>query len=270
MPAYTIFDKGGSREDFDELTDDALGADLIFFGELHNNPICHWLQLELTKYMFKESKENAYELILGAEMFETDDQIVIDEYFSKTISQSNFEKESKIWPNYKTDYKPIVEFCRDSGISFIATNVPRRYASLVGKKGFAVLDSLSDHAKTLLAPLPVHADLELPAYKKMVEDMGGSDHGVPCIREAQAIKDATMAHSILINLKKGAKFIHLNGAYHSDDFEGIVWFIRQANPDLKILTITTHEQDNIKNVDKDAVGKADYIILTPKSMTKTN
>jgi uncharacterized iron-regulated protein len=104
----------------------------------------------------------------------------------------------------------------------------------------------------------------------MVEDMGGNDHGIPCIREAQAIKDATMAHFILINLKKGAKFIHLNGAYHSDNFEGIVWFLRQANPELKILTISSGEQDNIQKLEDETIGKADYIILTPKSMTKTN
>lgn len=79
MPAYNIFDKDGSREDFDELAGDALYADIIFFGELHNNPICHWLQLELTKYMYQESKANNFELILGAEMFETDDQIVLDD-----------------------------------------------------------------------------------------------------------------------------------------------------------------------------------------------
>jgi uncharacterized iron-regulated protein len=54
-------------------------ADVFFFGELHNNPIAHWMQLELTQALH-EAKEG--KVILGAEMFETDNQVLIDEYFA--------------------------------------------------------------------------------------------------------------------------------------------------------------------------------------------
>ncbi|TAF00991.1 MAG: hypothetical protein EAZ80_03290, partial [Runella slithyformis] len=66
-------------------------------GEYHNNPICHWLQLKLTKDLFKQKGEN---LVLAAEMFETDNQLVLNEYLSGFIKETNFEKEAKLWSNF--------------------------------------------------------------------------------------------------------------------------------------------------------------------------
>lgn len=75
-------------------------------------------------------------LILGAEMFESDNQVILNEYLAGLISQSSFENEARLWPNYKTDYKPLVEFAKTNKLQFVASNVPRRYASLVNSKGF--------------------------------------------------------------------------------------------------------------------------------------
>lgn len=79
---------------------------MVFFGELHDNPIAHWLELEITKDLYSEKGKN---LILAAEMFETDNQIMIDEYYSGSIKESSFEGEVRLWSNYKTDYKPLLK-----------------------------------------------------------------------------------------------------------------------------------------------------------------
>lgn len=267
LPAYKLFDKDCDRTDWDDLVDDAMEADIILFGELHNNPICHWLELELTKAVYKEMKDKK-NFVLGAEMFETDDQLKLDEYLAGIISESNFEKEAKLWNNYKTDYKPLVKFAKDSGLKFIGTNIPRRYAAVVAKKGVPALDSLSPEAKQCYPPAPIEMDLELPAYKKIKEDMKDT-HGMPFIVEAQAIKDATMANSILKNFQKGQKFLHYNGSYHSNNFEGMVWFLKKANPKIKILTIASEEEENIDKLSDENKGLADYIIVIPSTMTKT-
>ncbi len=231
------------------MVEDALKADIVFFGEQHNNPISHWLELELTKDLYAEKNGN---LILGAEMFETDNQLILDEYLSGQIAQKNFEKEAKLWDNYQTDYKPLVEFAKTNKLSFVATNIPRRYASLVNKKGFEGLDSLTSDAKKYIAPLPVKYDPELKGYKSMLEMMEGQEggaggHVTENLPKAQAIKDATMANSILKYLKPGTTFLHYNGAYHSDNYEGIIWYLKQEKPELKVLTISTVEQDTIRS-----------------------
>jgi uncharacterized iron-regulated protein len=87
--------------------------------------------------------------------------------------------------------------------------------------------------------------------------------------EAQALKDATMAHFIFKNLKPGFNFFHLNGAYHSDYFEGIYWSLKKKNKNLKIVTISTVEQKNIEKLDQGNLNKADIIIAVPDDMTKT-
>ena len=266
-PAYRIFDTKGKQVKYSSMIKEATKADMIFIGELHNNPISHWLELQITKDVFDEKEGN---IVLGAEMFESDNQLIIDEYLNGDIKTKNFEKEVRLWSNYSTDYKPLVEFAKENKLDFIATNVPRRYAALVNKKGFEGLDSLTDAAKQFIAPLPVDYDPDVACYKAMIEMMGGlGGHVTENIPKAQAIKDATMAHFILKNWSKGQTFIHYNGSYHSDDYEGIVWWLKQKNPELNILTLTTVEQDTINSVAEESLGTADYIIAVPSDMTKT-
>ncbi len=158
-PAYLVYDKNGNLSDYDKMLLAVNQADIVFFGELHNNPICHWLTLQLAKEMY-ENKGGR--LVIGAEMFEADIQLVLDEYMNGTIKENNFEAESKLWVNYKTDYAPLVNLAKENGLKFIATNLPRRYASLVAKSGLSALDSLSRPAKNFIAPLPIKVDLQLP------------------------------------------------------------------------------------------------------------
>ena len=207
-------------------------------------------------------------------MFETDNQLILDEYISGKIKTSSFEAEAKLWPNYKTDYKALVEFARKNKIPFIATNIPRRYASLVNKSGFEALDALSKDAKSFIAPLPFDYNADLNCYKQMLKtdsssNMGASSHITPNLPKAQAAKDATMAHFILKNRNKGQVFLHFNGCYHSDNFESMVWYLKEAKPKLKILTISSVEQEAIDTLAKVNINKADYILCIPESMTKS-
>jgi len=268
-PAYYLFDKNGNETKFKDLLKDAASSDIILFGESHNDPICHWLELEITKGLFEESGDK---LVLAAEMFETDNQLLLDEYLSGLIKTKSFEDEAKLWDNYKTDYKPLVEFAKEKNLRFVASNVPRRYASLVNKVGFDTLNTISKEAKDLIAPLPIAYDPELPGYKgmiKMMEDAGQGSHATLNLPKAQALKDATMAYFILKNFRTGQKILHFNGSYHSDNFEGINWYLKNQNPGLKIMTITTVAQDTIENLKDENIGKADFIICVPSNMTKT-
>ena len=267
-PAYQFFDVKGKKAGYEDMLKKAVQSDIVFFGEMHDSPICHWLELELTKDLFSEKTD---QLVLGAEMFEADNQLLLNEYMSGKVKEKNFEEEARLWKNYKTDYKPLVKFAFDHKIPFIATNVPRRYASLVNKQGFVALDSLSAEAKTYFAPLPIPFDPELPGYKGMIDMMRSIDsaHATVNIAQAQALKDATMAYFILRNYKQGKLFLHYNGSYHSENFEGIVWYIKQANPDLKILTIASTEQDDLDSLKSESLGIADFVLCVPSSMTKT-
>ncbi|MCX6298753.1 MAG: ChaN family lipoprotein [Bacteroidetes bacterium] len=260
--AYQLFNAKGKKISYGKMLQVLTEKDIVLFGEFHNNAIAHWLQLEVTK----DCKEKR-NLVLGAEMFEQDNQAVLDQYLRGEIKAKALDSLARLWKNYPTDYAPLVNFAKENKIAFAASNVPRRYASMVSKGGFAILDTISSKEKAWLAPLPIAYDASLPGYKNMVAMMGG--HGGDNLPKAQAIKDATMAHFILKYYTAGSLFIHYNGSYHSDNHEGIGWYITQQRPELKQVTITTVSQKDISKLLAENKGKADFIICVDEDMTNT-
>lgn len=265
-PAYTLFTKDGKVAEYRKMIAELTKADVVLFGELHDNSIDHWLELQVAKDLYAANPK----ITLGFEMFESDDQLVLNEYLAGTIEERHLLSEAKVWDNYKNDYKPLIEFAKEKNLKAVATNVPRRYANLVYRKGIDALNELPGEARHFIAPLPIVIDLELPGYKNMISSMGG--HGAPGsgenIARSQAVKDATMAHLLLQNRGEGI-FIHYHGAYHSQNFEGIYWYLKKASPDLKIATIHSVLQDSIDKLEEKNKNTADYIICIPEDMTRT-
>ena len=266
-PAYRIFTGEGKKSDYEQVIKEISRADVIFFGEQHDNPVAHWLELEITRSLFESKGKN---LILAAEMFETDNQILIDEYFAGIIKESSFEGEARLWKNYGTDYKPLLNFAKEKSLRFVASNIPRRYASAVASGGFEALEKVSAEGLKYIAPLPIEYDPELKCYKDMLSMSGGPEgHSSPNLPKAQAIKDATMANSILRYWHKGDLVIHYNGSYHSERHQGILWYLNKYNHDIKSVTVSTVLQDDISKLNDESMGLADFIIVVPSSMTRT-
>lgn len=261
--AYQLYDKNGKKTDYGKLLNASLKTQVVLFGEFHNNAISHWLQLELTKDLAEKIP-----LVLGAEMIEADNQKQLDQYLRGEINHKKLDSTARLWKNYRTDYKPLVDFAKEKKLAFIATNIPRRYASKVSQNGFEVLAGLSDEEKSWIAPQPIPYDENLPGYVAMKEMMG--DHGSPNMMKAQAVKDATMGYFINQNLRPGSVFIHYNGSYHSDNFEGINWYLKKYRSNIRIVTISTVEQKDISRLEKENYNKADYILVIDEDVTKTH
>ena len=148
---YRIFDAQGKEVSYEKMIKTVSATDVVFFGEIHNCVISHWMELKVLEAL----TENNNKLKVGMEMLEADNQLIIDEYTSSTISSDRFEEECRLWPNYSTDYEPLVYYAKRHHLPLIATNVPRRYASVVKEKGLTFLDSLSAEAKRYLPKLPI-------------------------------------------------------------------------------------------------------------------
>jgi len=258
---YEIYNAKGKKVNFNKMIKGLQGADVILVGELHNNPISHWIEYEVANAFIDDQP------VFGAEMFEADNQVIIDEYLAGLISEKNFTSQMRLWKNNETDYQPLINLAKENNRPFIATNVPRRYASIVYHDGFEGLDAVSDQAKEWIAPLPIDVDLELPGYKAMLEM--GMAHGGDNIVKSQALKDATMAYFIAKNLDKGNVFIHFEGAYHSNNFEAIYYYLKKQFPNLNIKTISTVEQADVDTWDDENKGLADFVVVVDENMTKT-
>lgn len=259
---YVIYSANGKKVSYKKMMKTLAVKDIILFGEIHNNPISHWLQYEVTADLYEKRQ-----LTLGAEMLETDNQTALNSYLEGNIDYDQLDSLARLWPNYETDYAPLVDFAKEKKLPFIATNIPRRYANLVYKNGFEALDTLSMEEKAWIAPLPIPFDSELPTYKNILTMMG--DHGTPELVKAQATKDATMASFILKHYTKGSLFLHFNGAYHSDNYEGILWYLKRDNSNINYATISTVSQENVHKLLKENRQVADFIICVDSNMTTT-
>ena len=269
-PAYQIFKSNGKAAKYEKMIKDLAESDMVFFGEYHNNPISHWLQLEMSKSFFEIKGDK---LFFGAEMFENGNQLVLDEYLKDFYPEDKMLPEiTQLWSNYTTDYKPLVNFAKDNNLRFIATNIPRRYASMLNKKGMDALKELSPEALDMIGPdLEAFFDPTVKAYAEMADKMNG--HIPPNmlnIQIAQASKDATMAHFSLKNFKSGDFLFHFQGSYHSNYNQGIIWWINKIQPGINIKSITTvmqSEWDEMRKEDKADI--TNYIIVVADNMTRT-
>lgn len=264
---FQIYNKKGRKVSTKKFFKELRKGEIILFGEYHDNALIHWLQLKTAQNLY-----SYFPISLGGEMFETHQQKAIDSYLNNEIDQVGLDSIIQLWPNYKTDYKPLLDFAKYEKIPFIATNIPRKHASFVYRNGLEALESkIVEADKELIAPLPIAYDPNLPWYQAM-NDMMGAGHGVtPNFPKAQAIKDATMAHFIYQHYQKSQQqFLHFNGDYHSKNFGGIYWYLKKLDENLDIIVVSTVEQDDVTKLEEEYIGQGDFIIVVDSEMTKTH
>lgn len=268
-PAYIIYNSSGKKVSYNEMLRSLSSTDICFFGELHNDPISHWMELSLLKDFYEIKKEK---LVVGAEMWERDNQLVLDEMMDiEYVDMDTYIASSVMWPNFKSDYLPILRYAQDKKIKFVATNIPRRYARIVSQRGEPALDSLTNLAKSYIAPLPIQMDLKDEFYN-YIADVFKETRQAPMtsgsltnIVKAQMVKDATMAHSIVTNMDKDSFFFHFHGELHSAFNSGIGYYIKHYNPKLKFKTVSIIKKGDIFEFgSKDS--RADFNIVVPHNM----
>lgn len=263
--AYRLYDNKGKSISYEQLVKNLSKADVVFIGEIHNCVITHWMEQKLLESLYNV---HGAQLKMGLEMFESDNQLILNEYLQGQITGERFEDEARLWPNYSTDYAGLIGFAREHHVPVVATNVPRRYATAVKNHGLAYLDSFSTEAKSYMAPLPIRfqSNENVEQGFALMGMMGKNKNADPHrIAEAQAIKDATMAWRIAQNLP--GKLIHFNGNFHSDSREGIIPYLLTYKPGVRYVVVRAVRQEDISHLDETYQGIADYYICVPEDMT---
>lgn len=265
---YKIYSKKSQTWiSLDQLVGEAQEADVFFFGELHDDSLMHYLEIELLKKLYTNNQKIA----VSMEMFERDTQQVLDQYFAYQITEEEMIKQSRAWPNYISDYQPIVAFAKEKKIPFIASNVPRRIASLVNKKGIGILDSLDTQDRRFIAKNIQIAD---SLYEKKFIGLMKESIVMPKshsmmnnavlinLFHAQCVKDETMAESINQFLAKNPSFkvIHYNGDFHSNSHLGTVSRINKAYKSLVLTPVIVESIDNIELPEPQLQQQGDFLL----------
>jgi uncharacterized iron-regulated protein len=205
------------------------------------------------------------------EMLETDQQEAIRQYLRGTLpTLEKLSEAIRLWPNFRTDYAPILDFCRQKKIPLYATNAPRHLAREISQRGLRATEEWGREQRQYVAPLPFPRLDSLPSYCRMNEMAQAHGMDPEPFRLAQMLKDATMAHFILQAWQPGMLFFHLNGRYHSDYHEGIAAYLRLYNPSIKVLILTTEEVPDPKQYKPSKPYAADIFLVVPETMTKTH
>ncbi|NUQ01108.1 MAG: ChaN family lipoprotein, partial [Armatimonadetes bacterium] len=134
---YLLTDSHGQPCGYEALVTAAAAAEVVLFGELHDSAVVHRLQLQFARDLHTA---RGGQLDLGLEMLETDTQLVLDEFLAGLIRPQDLQSEAKVWKNHATDYQPLLDWARETGLRVTASNVPRRYAALVAREGLAALE----------------------------------------------------------------------------------------------------------------------------------
>lgn len=270
---YRIFDAKGNDATVLEIIGAIEKSNVVFLGENHDDATAHFLQAEIFRTAHEQYGKNR-KIALSLEMFERDTQIVLDEYLKDFITEKKFLDDSRPWNNYKTDYRPLVEFAKKNNLPVIAANAPRRYVNMVSRNGRAALEQLSSDAKNWLAPLP-YAAPSIGYAKKFNALMGNSksETSAPSkVLEAQALWDATMAFSIAEFLKreKNGLIVHVNGSFHTENRLGTAEQLLKLRPSAKIIVVTMRTEDEYTKFDPTKhTGLGDFVILTDAKVPRS-
>jgi len=277
---YKIYSVKSQREvSVNEIITAMKDADVLFFGEEHNDSVMHYLESTIFELLIKQFGTS---ITLSMEMFTRDVQPVMDEYLMGLIREKDFLKDARVWGNYR-DYKPMVELAKMNNLDVICANAAGRYSNMAGRKGQAVLMQLPDVSKKYFAPLPY--DTAVGAYHQKLLNMMG--HGAKDTTQkappmammggfnivlAQSLWDATMAYSIAEYLKShdNKKVFQVNGRFHSDEGFAVVTQLKNQFPKAKILIISGGSDDEFPNINwKKLEHLGDFILITNPKVSKT-
>jgi uncharacterized iron-regulated protein len=282
---YRVYRPDGSAATIDEITTASRAAAVTFLGEQHDDPVAHYLEAEILKRAYDA------DLALSLEMFETDVQYVLDEYLNGLITEDHLISSARAWRNYKSDYKPMIEFARERKMSVIAANAPRRYVNRVSRLGMAALFDLPESARRFLPPLPYAKASEAytERFRRVMEEARkqqeeqrkkeGKMEPPPQPQQnperglqAQSLWDASMAYSIASFLQRNPskRVMHVNGSFHSAEHQGILEHLERYRSATKAIVVHMMTDKGFPAFDADKMAKlGDFIVLTDPSLPRS-
>jgi len=302
---YRVFTGAGEPASIDDIVAEMGRHQVVFIGEAHDDPTGHWLEVELLERAYQtygaatSSDSPPRTVALSLEFFQRDVQPILDEYLADLITEKAFLADSRPWPRYETDYRPLIEYSKEAGLEVIAANAPRRYVTRVTMHGRDALEDLSPGALEDLAPLPygqpsedyrnqwVQTISEVMAEEGMkcgvpipepeegeepVEPRApmGSHSAMGNQLHAQVLWDATMAYWISEYLKQvpDALVLHMVGGFHVERGTGTPEHLEAYRPGTSFMVVVLRPVEDIEAFESAREGEwGDFVIQTDGSRT---
>lgn len=231
---YQLFSPNAALVSLTNLPQELIDADVILVGEWHTHAGIHHFQTDLLKSLYKNRK-----IALSMEQFSRNTQSHLDQYLDGEIGEQTLIKEADAWPNYESDYRPLVEFAKAHQLDIIAANAPKHIVRCIVRQGIDYLDKLSPNQRAMVA---TKVNTQASPYKEKF--MASMHHGASEQAEryyaAQVTWDETMAESITQYLETHPKtqVVHIAGTFHVEQGLGIKSSILTRQPRLNVVVVT--------------------------------
>ena len=238
----------------DVMLDDLRQAQVIFVGELHDNPGHHQAQLSIIDALDNDERP----LAIGLEMFRRDSQEDLDVWTAGKSSFLEFmqayQRNWAMWPVYSR----IFMHARNENVKMIGLNIPRTITGKVARNGYK---SLSSEERLLLGNVQCEVNQAYGEYIRQA--MGGhGGHGDQFLYfcEAQLLWDTIMARNLVDFLKENPDYrvVVLAGSGHAWKFGIPRQLVEQAEISYRVILPEIIGRIDRRNVN-DKV--ADYLWL---------
>jgi len=258
--------RSGARLSLAELYDRLATADVVFLGETHLDESTHRLEAAVLDALLER---RGGRVVLSLEMFERDVQATLDDYLAGAIDEEEFLAEANPWSNYRTAYRRLVERAREAGIPVVAANFPAQLRRRIAMEGEAALETLSDQERALL---PAEFLPNRPEYWRRVDNavrghramMGWPrDPGDPRLYDGQSLWDNAMGAACATALEQhpGTTVLHVNGAFHTQYWDGTAHQLRLRAPDANVLTVDVRPSSSPHAAELRGAPVADYVVF---------
>ena len=302
---YRVFTGAGEPSSIDHIVAAMGDYQVVFVGEAHDDPTGHMLEAELLERAYEAygaagSNDGAPRPVaLSLEFFQSDAQPILDEYLAGLITDKAFRADSRPWPRYETDYRPMIEFSKENGLAVIAANAPRRYATRVTMNGRESLSDLSPEALASLAPLPYGQPSEeyrsqwIQVIMEVMEEEGlkcglpipepeegevamqarapvGAHDNMGNQLHSQVLWDATMAFWISEYLEEqpDALVLHMVGGFHVERGTGTPEHLEAYRPGTSRMIVVLQPVEDVDVFEPAPRGEwGDFVIQTDVSRT---
>jgi uncharacterized iron-regulated protein len=242
---------------FEQLMDLSGEKDLVFVGEVHDNPDHHLIEVQILQALLARHGP----LTVAMEFFQKPQQSILDEYMKGAIDEKQFLEKVNWRETWGFDYhfyRPLLLAVKAAGGRILAINAPREIIRKVARSG---LDSLPQNERAQLATRidltdKQHREYLLQIYRQHThQDLKNFEY----FYQAQCAWEDTMAESIANELKMHKReVIAFTGNGHITQKFGIPDRVQSRIP-VSLATIGLLPLDGPTEVEP---ASADFVWLT--------
>jgi uncharacterized iron-regulated protein len=249
--------RSGKTLSFEEMIERVATRDLVFVGEVHDNPEHHLIQLQILQAFIDRSGS----LTIAMEFFQKPNQGAVDRYIQGELTESEFLKTvdwSEAWGHDYHFYRPLMLAAKQKGIRVLAINAPGTIVKKVAREGLSSLsaDERGQVAEEIDLGNRAHREFLRKAYEVHAhKDLQRFEY----FYEAQCVWEESMAENLSSHLKeKGGRLVVFAGNGHIIHKFGIPDRTLRRFP-LSMATIVPFPLNEKEVIDSDT---ADYLWLT--------